>query len=114
MRFDEFSEMVERNCFTSWRSVVGRDLEDLIESVNSMVVTRSCDDDGWTFSFGLRIDRKWYQAKRTIPPVEYDILEPQPHGEEFDPARSMSPDNTASELSIEIMSEVAEEVRRGA
>lgn len=109
---DEFSEMLERNCFNAWRSVIGRDNVEIIESVNSVLFTRSETDGGWTFSFALRIGERWHQAKKDVDAIEYDPYDPPPFDdtEEFDPRKHMSPQNIASEVSIELLTEVGRKV----
>ena len=109
---DEFSEMLERNCFNAWRSVIGRDNVEIIESVNSVLFTRSETDGRWTFSFALRIRERWHQAKKDVDAIEYDPYDPPPFDdtEEFDPRKHMSPQNIASEVSIELLTEVGRKV----
>ncbi len=109
---DEFSEMLERNCFNAWRSVIGRDNVDIIESVNSVLFTRSECDGKWVFSFALRIGERWHQAKTEMERIEYDPYDPPPFDdtEGFDPKRHMSPQNIASEASIELLTEVGKKV----
>ena len=109
---DEFSEMLERNCFNAWRSVIGRDNVEIIESVNSVLFTRSETDGRWTFSFALRIGERWHQVKKDVDAIEYDPYDPPPFDdtEEFDPRKHMSPQNIASEVSIELLTEVGRKV----
>ena len=105
--FEEFSEMVERVCFNSWRSAVGKDNEGLISEVSTVLFSKEEKGAEWEFSFALRRFGRWAQSKRKIKPVEYDLLNPTPIGE-FDPRRSMSPQNQASQLATEMLLEVAE------
>lgn len=109
---DEFSEMLERNCSSAWRSVIGRDNVDIIESVNSVLFTRSESEDKWTFSFALRIGERWHQAKREINRIDYDPYDPPPFddSESFDAKKHMSPQNMASEVSIDLLTEVGKKV----
>lgn len=110
--FDEFSEVLERNCFNAWRSVIGRDNVDAIESVNSVLFTRVEGEELWTFSFALRIGERWHQAKKEIDRIEYDPCDPPPFDdtEGFDLRRHMSPQNIASEVSVDLLTEVARKV----
>lgn len=101
--FDEFSEMVERACFNSWRSVVGVANGAVIDNVDSILLTRS-EGERWAFSFALRVDGRWSQSKVEVEPLEYDpFAEPDPN----DVEASMSPMNRASSISIELLSDVA-------
>lgn len=107
MEFVEFSEIIERACYNSWRTVLGRDKEDTIAKINSVLFTMNDKGDIWEYSFALRIDKKWYQSKIEMPPVEYDIYEPAPF---FDVDANKSPQNIASEKAIEILNTIAGEI----
>lgn len=104
--FEEFAEMVERVCFNSWRSAVGKDNEALISEVSTILFTKE-EGAKWEFSFALRRYGRWAQSKREIEPVEYDPMDPPPISQ-FDPKRSMSPQNQASQLAMEMLLEVSE------
>ena len=90
----------------------GRLSAGIIESVNSVLFTRSETDGRWTFSFALRIGERWHQAKKDVDAIEYDPYDPPPFDdtEEFDPRKHMSPQNIASEVSIELLTEVGRKV----
>lgn len=102
--FEEFAEMVERGCFSSWRSAIGKDNEALISEVQSVLFTKEDKGSRWEFSFALRRYGRWAQSKRSMEPMQYDLLDPPPAGE-YDPRRSQSPQNRASELSLEMLME---------
>ena len=105
--FDEFSEMIERACFNSWRSVIGLANEELITSVDSILFTRQEHGDKWEFSFALRVDTKWSQSKIEMEPIEFDPFGP------IDPQNveeNMSPQNKASSISIDLLSNVAKKI----
>lgn len=104
-QFEEFSEMVERICFNSWRSAVGKDNEGLISEVSTILFSKE-EGREWEFSFALRRFGRWAQAKRSIEPVEYDPINPPPVTG-YDP-KQRSPQNQASELAMEMLLEVAE------
>ena len=104
--FEEFAELVERICFNSWRSAIGKENEALISEVSTVLFSKE-EGRQWEFSFALRRYGRWAQSKRRIDPVEYDPMDPPPAGT-FDPLRSMSPQNRASELATEMLLEVAE------
>lgn len=106
MQFEEFAELVERCCFNSWRSAIGKDNEPLISEISSILFTKEEAVDGWRFSFALRRFKKWAQAEMKIEPVEYDPYDPPPI-DEYDPKRSMSPQNQASQLATELLTAVA-------
>ena len=115
--FDEFSEMLERNCFNSWRTSIGRSNNEVIESVNAVIFTRNDNnkDGTWEFSFALRIGNKWYQAVKIIDRVEYDIYNPP----SFDDMKNgnvkcnMSPQNIASSLAIDLLSDIDKKIGIG-
>ena len=105
--FEEFAEMVERGCVNSWRSAIGKDNEGLIAEVQTVLFSKEDKGGNWEFSFALRRYGRWAQSKRAVEPIQYDLLNPPPAGE-YDPKRSQSPQNKASELSTEMLLEVAE------
>lgn len=105
--FDEFSEMIERSCFNSWRSVIGLANEDIIGGVDSILFTRDEKDDKWEFSFALRVHGKWSQSKQDVKPVEFDPFNPP---DPNDVEANMSPQNRASSISIELLSSVAKKI----
>lgn len=108
--FEEFSELLERVCFNSWRSALGKDDEALIEEVSSILFTKEETPQGWRFSFSLRRFGKWAQATRTVEPLEYDPYDPPPI-DEYDPKRSMSSQNVASQTGTDMLVELAERMR---
>lgn len=105
--FDEFSEMVERSCFNSWRSVIGMANEDIISSVDSVLFTRQEREGAWEFSFALRSDGRWSQSKMEMEPIEFDPFNPP---DLSDVQASMSPQNKASSISIELLGSVAKKM----
>ena len=105
-QFEDFAEMVERICFSSWRSAIGRDDEELISEVSTVLFSKEDKGARWEFSFALRRFGRWSQSKREIERVEYDPMDPPPAGM-YDPKRSQSPQNRASELATEMLLEVA-------
>ena len=106
-QFEEFSELLERTCFNSWRSAIGKDNEPLISEISSVLFTKEEAADGWRFSFALRRFGRWVQVERTIEPIEYDPYDPPPI-DDYDPKRSMSPQNQASQLGTDMLCGVAE------
>lgn len=107
--FDEFAEMLERNCISLWRTVVGRDDDDVILQVNSILFTKKISDDGmWVFGFALRRISRWYQHQSEIEPIEYDPIDPP---REFDPNKSVSPQNRASTLAVDMVQSVVDSMR---
>ena len=108
--FAEFAEFLERICSSSWRSAVGRDNEELISEVSTVLFSMEDKGEKWEFSFALRRFGRWSQAKREIAKVEYDPMDPPPAGV-YDPKRSQSPQNKASELATEMLLEVAEKLK---
>lgn len=107
--FDEFSEMMERLFANSWRSAIGRNNQDVIDSVTSTIFIRKVTDEKWSFSFALRIHDVWYQAQHEIDEVQYDPIEP-PDVDEYDRSRSLSPQQQASALATDILNEIREKV----
>lgn len=107
--FEEFSELVERACFNSWRSALGKDDEGLISEISTILFSKE-EGAQWEFSFALRRYGRWAQAKRSIEPVRYDPMDPPPVTE-FDPRRSMSPQNQASQLAMEMLLDVAAQLK---
>lgn len=103
--FSEFSELMERNCYASWRSVIGRQNEYRIESVDSTVFTMQDKDGEWRYSFAIRSDGRWYQGKASTLPVSYDIFAPNDNGQ------NRSPENVASDLSFAILEEISDGLR---
>lgn len=73
--FDGFSQVVERMCFNGWRAALGIDTPELLDDVNSVMLTRSHKPNRWEFSFCLRIGKRWHQAVAEVPPVEFDVFE---------------------------------------
>lgn len=104
--FEDFSELLERSCFNSWRSAIGRDDDFILSCVSSVLYTKEEVGGKWRFSFALRKNGRWHQCQRDIEPVAYDPYDPPPAGE-FDPKKSMSPQNVASQLASEMLCEVA-------
>ena len=102
--FADFSEIMERDCYASWRSVVGRQNEYKIATVDSTVFTMQDKGDKWSFSFAIRSDGRWHQGKVEIEPVSYDIFSPNDDGQ------NRSPANIASDLSFSILEKIAGEL----
>ena len=107
VEFEDFAEMVERICESSWRSAIGRDNAALISEVSTILFSKEEVGGKWEFSFALRRFGRWAQSKRSVEPLKYDPMDPPPAGT-FDPERSMSPQNQASQLATEMLLEVAE------
>ena len=105
--FEDFSELLERVCFNSWRSAIGRDDELTLSEVSSVLFTKEEVGGKWHFSFALRRLGRWAQSKREVEPLEYDPYDPPPV-DEYDPKRSQSPQNFASQLATEMLMEVRE------
>ena len=103
--FEWFAELLERICMNSWRSAIGAGESFPIESVSSVLFTKEKLPSEWKFSFAVRSLGRWVQATRSIEPLEYDPYDPPPI-DEFDPKRSMSPQNQASALAIDMLEEV--------
>lgn len=101
MTFDEFSEVVERMCCCGWRSVFGKNNQDVIDRVNSIMVTRKNHGNEWEFSFCLRIGKAWHQAVERIEPVRHDVMDI-----EFE-----APTKAASDLAFRLMGRISEDVR---
>ena len=108
--FEEFSEMVERNCFNSWRSVLGvlDDAETVIKESDSILFTRKDKGDKWEFSFSLRRLGVWVQVIKAIEPFEYDLLNPS---DPLNVEANMSPQNRASILATDLLTELAQKNR---
>lgn len=102
--FADFSEIMERDCYASWRSVIGRQNEYLIDSVDSTVFTMQETDDRWIYSFSIRSNGKWHQGKAETVPITYDVLASNEHGE------NRSPENVASDLAFSILERIAGEM----
>lgn len=102
--FVEFSELMERDCCMSWRSVIGRQNEYVISLIDSTVFTMQEKDGMWLYSFAVRSDGRWHQGKAEIEPVSYDIFEPNDEGQ------NRSPENVASDLSFSILEKIAKEL----
>jgi len=102
--FEEFSELVERVCFNSWRSSIGRE-DSETSRVSSILFTKEELGGVWRFSFALRVDGRWYQSQCETEPVEYDPYDPPPI-DEFDPKRSVSPQNLASSMAGDMLVDV--------
>ena len=111
-RFEDFSELLERVCFNSWRSAIGKDDEVLLSEISSVLFTKEESEAGWKFSFSLRRFGRWAQATRTLEPLEYDPYDPPPI-DEYDPKVSMSPQNRASQLATDMLCAVAEKMGAG-
>ena len=109
-QFEEFAELLERCCFNSWRSAIGKDNEPLISEISSILFTKEEAYDGWRFSFALRRFGKWVQVERTIEPIEYNPYDPPAFDEPNYLKHNMSPQNTASQLGTEILLAVAEKL----
>lgn len=107
--FEEFSEMLERGCFNSWRSAVGKDDEVMLSRISSVLFTKEELPSKWRFSFALRRDGRWVQCSRDVEPVEYDPYDPPPI-DDFDPVRSVSPQNLASTVASEMLSDISRRV----
>ena len=90
--FVGFAEVVERDCFAGWRSVLGRDNEYMLRDIDSVVFSMRDNEDAWSFSFALRYKGKWAQGKKDIAPVEYDVF-----------GQDRSPDNIASDISLGLL-----------
>lgn len=105
--FVEFAEMVERRLSASWRSVVVMHDDELLEGITSTVFTMDGSGRRWKFSFALRCDGVWYQAKREIEPFDYDAAEP-PDIRDVD--ANKSPENRASEVSTGMLSDVRDKI----
>ena len=108
--FEDFSEMVERSCFNSWRSAVGKDDEVMLSRISSILFTKEELPSIWRFSMALRRDGRWVQCSRDVEPVEYDPYNPQPI-DEFDPVKSLSPQNMASSVALDMLTEISRRVR---
>ena len=93
--FDSFSELVERNCFNSWRASIGRENRELISKINSIMMTRSDKGSQWEFSFCVRVGKRWFQATRKIDAFEYDPADLE--------NTDLSPNNKAMGLACDIM-----------
>lgn len=105
--FEQFAELVERICMNSWRSAIGARDSGVIESISSVLFSKEDKGDEWKFSFAVRERGRWVQSMRSVEPVEYDPYDPPPVTG-FDPDRSMSPQNRASTIALEMMEEVRE------
>lgn len=106
MDYEGFCELVERACFNSWRTVIGRDNYKL-GLINSVIFTRSRNDTKWDFSFGVRYGKTWCQFSCDMEPLEYDILSIGKPGT-YDPGRDMSPENRAQDMASVLLAGVVE------
>lgn len=110
-QYDQFAEMLERNCRNLWRTVVGREDQDLILQVNSILFTKKIDEErngSWAFSFALRRGERWGQEQVEVEPFVYDPLNAP---REFDEERSLSPENRASALALEMVEGAVGKIR---
>lgn len=98
--FDGFSQLVERMCFNGWRPALGIDTPELLDDVNSIMLTRSHGKDRWEFSFCIRVGKRWHQSVASVQPVEFDVFDD-------DAAR---PKDVAIELVDELLSGVREDI----
>lgn len=104
INFTDFSELMERNCYASWRSVIGRQNEYKIDTVDSTVFTMQERDGKWVYSFAIRSEGRWHQGKVETEPISYDIFAPNDEGQ------NRSPENIASDLSFSILDSIAKEL----
>ena len=108
MEYDEFCEMVERACFTAWRSVFGRENKKVAD-VNSLVFTRDRKETLWTFSFGARLGKVWCQHQEDMRPLVYSVANIGPPGT-YDPERDMSPEARAQEIAMKLLAGAKQKV----
>lgn len=100
--FDSFSELVERNCFNSWRASIGRENRQLIDNINSIMLTRSDKGAQWEFSFCVRVGKRWFQSTKAIDAFEYDPMDLEDDG--------LSPNNKAMGIACDIMDSLRDNV----
>ena len=105
MDFEEFAEIMERLCFGSWRSAIGKDRDDVISEVSSVLFTKDDLGDEWKFTFALRRDGRWVQSSAVVGRVEWDPYDP-PSIDDYDPDRR-SPQNIASTHALEMLEDIA-------
>lgn len=108
MDYEDFCELVERACFTAWRTVFGRD-NVKIDAINSLVFTRDKQETLWTFSFGVRLKKTWCQHQEEMRPLIYDVVNIGPPGD-FDPERDMSPEARAQEIAMKLLAGAKQKV----
>lgn len=105
--FTEFAEMVERRLSASWRSVVVMHDDEMLGEITSTVFTMDGSGDKWKFSFALRRDGMWYQSKCEVDPFDYEVVDLPDRN---DVRANMSPENRASEVSIEMLSDIRDKM----
>ena len=105
--FEEFAELLERICFNSWRSALGKDNDALISEISTIAFSKEDIGGKWRFSFALRRFGRWAQAQREISPIEYDPYDPPPI-DVYESGKSQSPQNIASQLAIEMLQQIAD------
>lgn len=101
IELDDFAEMVERSCVGGWRSAIGRDRKEVINRVNSVLISHEEVGGRWRFILSLRLGKVWHQSERTIDPPEYDLLNPAPPDEV-----EQNPREVASQIVSEMLTEV--------
>lgn len=101
--FNEFTGKMERVLICAWRSVVcACNIDE--NMFNSVMFSMENEGNYWGYSFAVRTGSKWLQAVRRIKAFEYDIFAPNDNGQ------NRSYDNVASELALDILSEIREKV----
>ncbi len=100
--FNDFSEIVERGCVGNWRSALGRDNDEVIESVTGVNICHEVRAGKWHFELFLRMDDRWCHVAKDIDPIPYDLLNPLPVGKV---------DQSLREAAMQVVTELLDDMR---